>query len=54
MGGICGTDTEMKNLYKIFVEKSERKRQLARPRDRWESHIKLYLKKTRCVWTGFT
>jgi hypothetical protein len=35
---------EMRNLYKILVEKSERKRQLGRPRSRWEDNIKMYLR----------
>jgi hypothetical protein len=44
MGGACSAHREMKNAYRILVGKSEGKRQLGRPRRRWEDNIKLYLK----------
>jgi hypothetical protein len=33
----------MRNAYKILVEKPEEKRQLRRPRSRWEDNIRLDL-----------
>jgi len=35
---------EMRNSYKILVRKSKEKRQLWRPRCRWEVNIKLELR----------
>jgi hypothetical protein len=32
---------EIRNAYKIFVEKPERKRPLGRPRRRWEDNIEI-------------
>jgi hypothetical protein len=34
---------ESKCAYRLLVEKPEGKRQLGRPRLRWENNIKLYL-----------
>jgi hypothetical protein len=36
------------NAYKILVEKPERKRQLGRPRRRWEDNIRMDLRE----WYG--
>jgi hypothetical protein len=41
---------EMRNGYKIFVEKSEGKRPLRRRRRRWEDNIKMDLKEIE--WRG--
>jgi hypothetical protein len=35
---------EMRNAYKILVEKPEGKRSLGRPRRRWEDNIKIDLR----------
>jgi hypothetical protein len=39
----CSTDGggERRNAYKLFVEKSEEKRPLGRPRRRWVDNIKM-------------
>jgi hypothetical protein len=37
----------MENVYKTFIEKSEGKRLLRRPRHRWEDNIKMGLWETR-------
>jgi hypothetical protein len=34
---------EMKNVYKVLVEKLEGKRQLGGPKCRWEHNIRMYL-----------
>jgi len=39
----------MKNAYKIFIRKPERKRSLRRPRRRWEDNIKM---KVEIFWEG--
>jgi hypothetical protein len=36
MGRVCSKEGEMRNLYNISVGKPEGKRQLGRPRRRWE------------------
>jgi hypothetical protein len=41
---------ERRNAYRILVGKPEGKRPLARPRYRWEDHIKMDLRKIR--WGG--
>jgi hypothetical protein len=43
MGGACSTNGEKRNAYRIFVGKSEGKRQLGRPRRRWEDTIRMDL-----------
>jgi hypothetical protein len=43
---------EMRNMYKILVEKSEGKKPLGRPRCRWEDNIKLDLKEIEWDDTG--
>jgi hypothetical protein len=43
-----------RNTCKVLVGKHERKRQLSRPRHRWEENITGILKKLEGrVWTGF-
>jgi hypothetical protein len=36
--------TEVRNAYKILVERSDRKRLLGRPRRAWDDNIKIYVK----------
>jgi hypothetical protein len=44
----------MRNVYKIWSEKAERKRSIGRPRCRWEIIIKIHLRKyDGKVRTGF-
>jgi ribosomal protein S30 len=45
---------KVRNAFSIVVGKAERKRQLGRPRRRWDGNIKIDLRK-KCgrVWTGF-
>jgi hypothetical protein len=40
----------MRNTYNILVGKPERKRPLGRPRRRWESNIRIYLREI--GWKG--
>jgi hypothetical protein len=44
MDGACNTHGEMRNAYKIFVDKSEGKRLLGRPRRRWKDNIRMELR----------
>lgn len=45
---------DIRNVYEIFVSKSERNRPLRRPRCWSEDNIKINVKKIRGrVWTGF-
>jgi hypothetical protein len=37
MGGTCRSDGEGRGVYSVFVEKHEGKRQLGRPRRRWDN-----------------
>jgi hypothetical protein len=41
MGGACSTHEDDENAYKILVGTSEEKRQLGRPRHRWQDNIKV-------------
>ena len=44
---------ERRGVYKVLVGKGEGKRQLERPRRRWEDNIKMDLQEVGCgVWTG--
>jgi len=40
--------SQMKNVYKILLQKPEWKRPLGRPWNRWENNIKMDLKETGC------
>jgi hypothetical protein len=40
----------MRNMYSIFVSKTEGKRPLGRPRRRWEYSMRMYLKEV--GWEG--
>jgi hypothetical protein len=45
---------EMRNAYKIFIRKHERKRPHGRARHRWEVNISMDLREMGCkMWTGF-
>jgi hypothetical protein len=45
---------EERKVYKVFVGKPEGKRQLRRPRSRWEYGIRIVLRETGLgVWIGF-
>jgi hypothetical protein len=44
---------EIKNVYKVLVGKSERKRPLLRPRRRWEGNIRMNLREPSGKLTGF-
>jgi hypothetical protein len=46
---------EWRNLYRVLVEKPERKRPLEKPRRRWEDEIKMDIREIGWgVWSGFT
>jgi hypothetical protein len=47
---------EGRNMYRVLVGKPEGKRQLERPRRRWEDGIKVDLREIGWggVWSGFT
>jgi len=55
MGGACSKYGERRGLYKVLVGKPEGKRQLGRPRRRWENNVKLDLQEVGCggiEWIG--
>jgi hypothetical protein len=53
MDGACSTYGERRGVYRVLVGKPEGKRQLERPRHRWEDNIKMDLQEVVCgVWTG--
>jgi hypothetical protein len=39
-------EREVRNAYKILVERPDRKRLLERPRSAWDDNIKIYVKET--------
>jgi hypothetical protein len=41
-------------MYRVLVGKPERKRQLGRPRHRWEDNIYIFRKLNVGVWTGLS
>jgi hypothetical protein len=43
MGGACGTCGRQRGAYRVLVREAEEKRQLVRPRRRWENNIKIDL-----------
>jgi hypothetical protein len=43
MGGVCSTNGEKSNAYRLLVGKPEGKRKLGRPRWRWVYNIKMDL-----------
>jgi hypothetical protein len=53
MGGVCSTNGEKRNAYRILMGKPEGMRPLGRPRRRWEDNIKMDLGRyDGVVWTG--
>jgi hypothetical protein len=53
MVGACSTYGERRGVYRVLVAKPEGKRQLGRPRRRWEDNIKMDLLEVGCgAWTG--
>jgi hypothetical protein len=55
VGGICRTNGEKRNVYRLLVGKREGKRPLKRPRPRWIDNIKMELLEIRCLgvdWIG--
>jgi hypothetical protein len=47
---MCGNRT---GVYRVLEGKPEEKRQLGRPRRRWEDNIKMVLQELECgAWTG--
>jgi hypothetical protein len=51
MGGACISDEEERGMYRVLVGKHEAKRQLGRPRRRWEDNITMDLQGLRCGGT---
>jgi len=49
MGAACGLYGERSGLYRILLGKPEGKRQLGRPRHRWDDKIKMDLQEVGCV-----
>jgi hypothetical protein len=46
---------EGRNVYRVLLGKTERKRPMERPRSRWEDGIKISLREIGWgVWSGFT
>jgi hypothetical protein len=45
--GVCSTDGEKRNAYRILVGKTEGKRPLGRPIRRWVDNIKMDLREIR-------
>jgi len=53
MGGACSTCGERVVAYRVSVGKPEGKRQLRRPRHRWEDNIKMAVQEAGWMaWTG--
>jgi hypothetical protein len=53
MGGECSTYGERSGVYRVLLGKLEEKRQLARPRLRWEDNINMNLQEVeRGICTG--
>jgi hypothetical protein len=50
MGGACSTYGEKRDAYRILVGRPDRRRQLGRPRRRWEDNIKMDLQEV--GWVG--
>ena len=48
MGGACSMYGERRGVYRVLVEKPEGKRQLGRPRRRWEDNIKIDFQEMGC------
>jgi hypothetical protein len=48
MGGHVAWMGDERGVYRVFVGKPEEKRQLERPRLRWEDNIRINLQEVRC------
>ena len=48
MGGTCSAYEERRGVYRVLVGKPEGKRQIGRPRRRWEYNIKMDLQEVGC------
>jgi hypothetical protein len=48
MGEACGSDWEVRGVYRVSVEKPEENRPLGRPRRRREDNIKMDLQEVGC------
>jgi hypothetical protein len=46
--GTCSTYWERKGVYRVFMGRPEGKKQLGRPRRRWEDNIKVDLQNVGC------
>jgi len=53
MGGACSTYGERKGVYRVLMEKPEEKRQLGRPRRRWEDNINIDFQEMLCGGTDW-
>jgi len=53
VGGACCLCGEKKNVYRVFMGKSEGKRLLGKHAHRWEDNIKMDLKEMEGGWFGF-
>jgi hypothetical protein len=56
VGWTCGTHREGRGAYRVLVGRPEGKRQLGRPRRRWEDNIKIDLTDIeidRCTESGW-
>jgi hypothetical protein len=57
MGGVCSTNRENIDAYRILMGKPEGKRPLGRPRRRWVDNIKMDLREIEwdgLDWIGLT
>jgi hypothetical protein len=55
MGGACSKDGEERGVYRVLVEKPERKRPLGRLMHRWENNIRMDIQDVGCGcmdWIG--
>jgi hypothetical protein len=43
MGMACSRNEEMRNEYRLLVQKPDGKRGIGRPRHKWEDNIKMHL-----------
>ena len=55
MGGACSAygGGKRRGVYRVLLGKPEGKRQLGRPRLRWEDNIKMYLQEVGCGGMGW-
>jgi hypothetical protein len=48
MGAACSAYGEKRCVYRVLMGKPEGKRQLGRPRRKWEDNIRMYLQEVGC------